>query len=141
MSTVTGPLNLITDVDGLRVGNAHDVRVRSGVTVVLPDAPAIAAVDVRGGAPGTRETDLLSPTTVVERIDAVVLGGGSAFGLDAASAVMTALEPDQIVFTKEHHHCPQRRLTRKEMLLFWGLRIYLVFMIGVVVYQIWTGVR
>ena len=57
------------------------------------------------------------------------------------SSVMTALEPDQIISTKEHHHCPRRRLTRKEMLLFWALRIYLVFMVGVVVYQIWTGVR
>jgi len=55
--------------------------------------------------------------------------------------VMTALEPDQIISTKEHHHCPRRRLTRTEMVLFWGLRIYLVFMVGVVVYQIWTGVR
>ena len=57
------------------------------------------------------------------------------------TAVMTALEPDQIVSTKEHHHCPRRRLTRNEMVLFWALRIYLVFMVGVVVYQIWTGVR
>jgi len=57
------------------------------------------------------------------------------------TSVMTALEPDQIIFTKEHHHCPQRQLTRIEMVLFWGLRIYLVFMVGVVVYQIWTGVR
>jgi hypothetical protein len=57
------------------------------------------------------------------------------------SSVMTALEPDQIISTKEHHHCPRRRLTRIEMILFWGLRIYLVFMVGVVVYQIWTGVR
>ncbi|MGA2980991.1 MAG: hypothetical protein ABSD76_15490 [Terriglobales bacterium] len=57
------------------------------------------------------------------------------------TSVMTALEPDQIVSTKEHHHCPRRRLTRTEMLLFWALRIYLVFMVGVVVYQIWTSVR
>jgi len=57
------------------------------------------------------------------------------------TSVMTALEPDQIVFTKEHHHCPRRRLTWTEKVLFWGLRIYLVFMVGVVVYQIWTSVR
>jgi hypothetical protein len=57
------------------------------------------------------------------------------------TSVMTALEPDQIISTKEHHHCPRRRLTRTEMILFWALRVYLVFMVGVVVYQIWTGVR
>jgi hypothetical protein len=57
------------------------------------------------------------------------------------ASVITALEPDQIISTKEHHHCPRRRLTRTEMVLFWGLRIYLVFMVGVVVYQIWKGVR
>ncbi|MGA7559183.1 MAG: hypothetical protein WCF61_13615 [Terriglobales bacterium] len=57
------------------------------------------------------------------------------------TSVMTALEPDQIIFAKEHHHCPRRKLTRTEMILFWALRIYLVFMVGVVVYQIWTGAR
>jgi len=84
-----GPLNRLTDVAGLAVGNAEDHRVRSGVTVVLADPDgtgigAVAAVDVRGGAPGTSETDALDPTCIVERVPAVVLSGGSAFGLDAA---------------------------------------------------------
>ncbi|WP_448192487.1 P1 family peptidase [Azospirillum sp. sgz301742] len=86
-----GPRNLITDVDGIRVGNAADTRVRTGVTVILPDAPAVAAVDVRGGAPGTRETDALNPSCLVDRADAVVLSGGSAFGLEAASAAASWL--------------------------------------------------
>ena len=86
-----GPLNLITDVERIRVGNAEDARVRTGVTVVLPDGPCLAAVDVRGGAPGTRETDALDPTCLVDRVDAVVLSGGSAFGLEAGSAVVNWL--------------------------------------------------
>ena len=80
--------NLITDVAGLRVGNAADPRLKSGATVLTADAPFVAAVDVRGGAPGTRETDLLAPGRLVEAVDAIVLAGGSAFGLDAASGVM-----------------------------------------------------
>ncbi len=83
--------NLITDVPGLSVGNADDVRLKSGVTVVICDAPAIASGHVMGGYPGTRETDLLSPEDSVGTIDAVVLSGGSAFGLDAATGVMPAL--------------------------------------------------
>jgi len=83
-----GPRNTITDVDGLKVGQADDASAWSGVTVVLPDARAVAGVDVRGGAPGTRETEVLAPSNLVDRIDAVVLSGGSAFGLDAASGVM-----------------------------------------------------
>jgi L-aminopeptidase/D-esterase-like protein len=83
--------NLITDVAGIRVGNAADAMLRSGVTVILCDEPAVAGGHVMGGAPGTRETDLLSPEYTVERVDAVVFSGGSAFGLDAASGVMAAL--------------------------------------------------
>ena len=79
--------NLITDVAGIRVGHAQDARLASGVTAIVFDEPSVAAVDVRGGAPGTRETDLLDAHRTVERIDAVVLSGGSAFGLDAASGV------------------------------------------------------
>src|SRR5712692_4520817 len=83
--------NLITDVAGIRVGHADDVRLASGVTAIVFDEPAVAAVDVRGGAPGTRETDLLEPHRTIERIDAVVLSGGSAYGLDAGSGVQAYL--------------------------------------------------
>ncbi|HEX2892174.1 P1 family peptidase [Vineibacter terrae] len=83
-----GPRNLITDVDGILVGNAEDHRVRSGTTVVLCEQPACASVDVRGGGPGTRETDLLDPSCMVNAIDAIALSGGSAFGLSAADGVM-----------------------------------------------------
>ena len=86
-----GPLNLITDVPGLRVGNAADPGLRSGVTVLLGDRPFAAAVHVMGGAPGTRETDLLAPDKLVAGVDALVLSGGSAFGLDAASGVVDGL--------------------------------------------------
>ena len=86
-----GKRNLITDVPGIRVGNAGHGKHLTGVTVVLPDNAAIAAVDVRGGGPGTRETDALDPAALVERVDAIVLSGGSAFGLDAASGVTSWL--------------------------------------------------
>ncbi|MEQ1888240.1 MAG: P1 family peptidase [Alphaproteobacteria bacterium] len=82
---VPGPLNLISDVDGIRVGNAEDHAARSGVSIVLPEWPCTGGVDIRGGAPGTRETDLLNPSCLVDRVDAVVLSGGSVYGLDAAS--------------------------------------------------------
>jgi len=81
------PQNRITDIPGLRVGHATDLRLASGVTAILFDQPAVAAVDVRGGGPGTRETDLLDPERTVERVDAFVLSGGSAFGLDAGAGV------------------------------------------------------
>lgn len=87
----TGPLNLITDVPGFRVGNATDLSVKSGVTVMVADSPFTTGVHVMGGAPGTRETDLLAPDKTVQQVDALVLSGGSAFGLDAASGVTDAL--------------------------------------------------
>ncbi|MFB7914689.1 P1 family peptidase [Streptomyces sp. NPDC056061] len=93
--TTTGPLDALTDVAGLRVGHARvaGAGALSGTTVVLaPEGGAVAAVDVRGGGPGTRETDALDPRNLVQRIDAVVLTGGSAYGLDAASGVMAWLE-------------------------------------------------
>ena len=77
--------NLITDVPGVRVGHADDAELGSGTTVVVFDKPAVASIDVRGGGPGTRESALLDPAQTVEGIDAIVLSGGSAFGLDAAS--------------------------------------------------------
>ncbi|MGE0025218.1 MAG: P1 family peptidase [Hyphomicrobium sp.] len=86
-----GPRNLITDVHGIAVGNAHSADVQSGVTVVRPDSRAIAACDVRGGAPGTRETDALDPANLVDAVDAVVLSGGSVYGLDAMSGAVAWL--------------------------------------------------
>ncbi len=88
---ILGPRNLITDVAGLRVGNAHDDRLKSGTTVLVGERPFIASVDVMGGAPGARETELLAPDKMVQEVDALVLSGGSAFGLDAASGVMDRL--------------------------------------------------
>lgn len=82
-----GARNLITDVAGLKVGQAQDLGVRSGVTVILPDDRAVCACDVRGGAPGTRETDALAPENLVDAVDAVVLSGGSVYGLAAADGV------------------------------------------------------
>ena len=89
--TQPGPLNLITDVPGLTVGNARDDRLKSGVTVLVGDAPMVAGVNVMGGAPGTRETDLLAPDKMVQAVDALVLSGGSAFGLAAAQGVQDGL--------------------------------------------------
>ncbi|MCF1707803.1 P1 family peptidase [Tabrizicola sp. J26] len=86
-----GPRNLITDVEGLTVGNAEDTKVRTGSTVLLGDKPFTAAVCVMGGAPGTRETDLLAPDKLVQEVDALVLSGGSTFGLDAASGAVDGL--------------------------------------------------
>ncbi|MFE7130028.1 P1 family peptidase [Streptomyces sp. NPDC057638] len=110
MARSAGPRDALTDVAGLRVGHAQvpGERALSGTTVVLaPEGGAVAAVDVRGGGPGTRETDALDPRNLVQRIDAVVLTGGSAYGLDAAGGVMAWLEergrgvrvggPDQVV--------------------------------------------
>lgn len=82
-----GPLNLITDVAGLKVGQAQDVAARSGVTVILADTPATAAVDVRGGGPASRETDVLRPENLVQQVDAIVLSGGSVYGLGSGDAV------------------------------------------------------
>lgn len=101
-----GPKNRMTDVAGLTVGHATDHVLRSGVTVVLCEEPAIAAVQVLGGAPGTRETDLLEPHNTVQTVDAVVLSGGSAFGLDAASGVQAGLREAGRGFAVGPHHIP-----------------------------------
>lgn len=86
-----GPRNLITDIPGLLVGNAQDDALKSGATVLTAQQPFTASVHVMGGAPGSRETDLLAPDKSVLNIDALVLSGGSAFGLDACSGVMDGL--------------------------------------------------
>src|SRR6266849_10034569 len=86
----------ITDIPGIRVGHDTNREAATGCTVILCDTPAVGGVDVRGGAPATRETDLLRPMNLVEEVNAVVLTGGSAYGLDAASGVMRYLEEHDI---------------------------------------------
>ncbi|MEJ5223983.1 MAG: P1 family peptidase [Anaerolineales bacterium] len=90
--------NAITDIPGIEVGHAENPEALTGCTVVLCRQGAVAGVDVRGGAPGTRETDLLSPLNLVEKVHAILLAGGSAFGLDSASGVMRYLEEQGIGF-------------------------------------------
>lgn len=101
-----GPLNLITDVPGLRVGNAEDHDLRSGVTVLMGDRSLAAAVKVMGGSPGTRETDLLASDKMVQHVDALVLAGGSAFGLDACQGVMDRLRAAGRGFAVGPAHVP-----------------------------------
>ncbi len=86
----------ITDIEGIKIGHAQDLAAATGCTVVIGEAGLTAGVDVRGGAPGTRETDLLDPVNLVEQIHAVVMAGGSSFGLDAASGIMQYLEEKKI---------------------------------------------
>jgi L-aminopeptidase/D-esterase-like protein len=88
--------NTITDVHGIRVGHAQDRRALTGCTVILCPKGAVAGVDVRGGAPGTRETDLLNPVNLVEQVHAVLLAGGSSFGLEAATGVVRYLAEKKI---------------------------------------------
>ncbi|GFN36759.1 P1 family peptidase [Tepidimicrobium xylanilyticum] len=87
-----------TNIDGIKVGHAQDIEAGTGCTVIICEEGATAGVDVRGGSPGTRETDLLNPQNLVDKIHAVMLSGGSAFGLDAASGVMKYLEERGIGF-------------------------------------------
>lgn len=88
----------ILDIEGLKVGQVENPEAKTGVTVVIAEKGAVCGVDVRGAAPGTRETDLLSPINAMEKVQAVVLSGGSAFGLEAASGVMDYLEEKNIGF-------------------------------------------
>ena len=101
-----GPRNLITDVPGILVGNAQNRDLKSGVTVITGAAPFTASVHVMGGAPGTRETDLLAPDKTVTAVDAIVLSGGSAFGLAAADGVATALRAAGRGFEAAGHCVP-----------------------------------
>src|SRR5512136_3183661 len=86
----------ITDIRGIEVGQAQDDEALTGCTVILCRQGAVGGVDVRGSAPGTRETDLLNPINLVDKVHAVVLAGGSAFGLEAASGVMKYLAEQKI---------------------------------------------
>jgi L-aminopeptidase/D-esterase-like protein len=86
------PVGGITDIEGIKVGHFTDSRRPTGCTVILCERGAVASVEVRGSAPGTRETDLLSPTNLIQEVHAILLTGGSAFGLDAATGVVRWLE-------------------------------------------------
>ena len=90
-TTCVGAKNLITDVPGIKVGNSHDVDVLTGTTVILPDERAVCGAAIVGGGPGTRETDALGADKLVDAVDAVVLSGGSVYGLAAADGVVAAL--------------------------------------------------
>lgn len=97
---------MITDIPGLLVGQASDPVLKSGVTVLTADAPFTAGVHIMGGAPGTRETDLLAPDKTVQQVDAIVLSGGSAFGLAAADGVAAAMKADGKGFAVGPHRVP-----------------------------------
>lgn len=88
----------VLPLSGLQIGHAHDASVKTGVTVLLPDSPALCAVDVRGGGPGTRETDTLALGGLVDRVHAIVLAGGSVYGLAAADAICNDLGAQAIGF-------------------------------------------
>ena len=90
--------NAITDVPGIKVGHAHDGEALTGCTVILSERGAVGGVDQRGGAPGTRETDPLRPMHLVQKVHAILLSGGSAFGLDAATGVVRFLEERRVGF-------------------------------------------
>jgi L-aminopeptidase/D-esterase-like protein len=96
----------ITDIPGIRVGHDTNLEAGTGCTVILCTPPAVGGVDVRGGAPATRETDLLRPMHMVNEVNAIVLAGGSAFGLDAASGVMRYLEEQGIGYDTGVAHVP-----------------------------------
>ena len=109
MNYVPGPTNLITDVRGIKVGNAQNDDALTGVTVLVCGAEgATASVDVRGGAPGTRDTDALHPSCLVEKIHAITLSGGSIFGLEAASGVISWLSSQGVgmQFARQRHRIP-----------------------------------
>ncbi len=86
-----GPANSLADIEGFRIGCAEDLAALTGVTVIVPEARAVCGVDIRGGGPGTRETDALAPENLVDAVDAIVLAGGSVYGLAAADGVVAAM--------------------------------------------------
>jgi L-aminopeptidase/D-esterase-like protein len=101
-----GQQDAITDIMGLKVGQAHDAHVNTGVTVILPDNPVAMGVDVRGGGPGTRDTEALDPCCLVEKVHGLVLSGGSVFGLAAADGVTSYLSEQGIGLSLGAKHVP-----------------------------------
>lgn len=105
-SAGTADAGALTEVPGVKVGHFTDARRPTGCTVILTEEGAVGGVDVRGSAPGTRETDLLNPTNLVDKVHAVLLSGGSAFGLEAATGVVRYLEERKIGFNVGVAHVP-----------------------------------
>jgi len=108
----TAMKNTITDVPGLRVGQTHDSRVATGVTALVFDEPAVASIATLGGAPGLRDTGLLEPEMTVGAVDAILLSGGSAFGLDAAGGAMAAFTGAMPAMTRDHSSNIRLPITR-----------------------------
>ena len=101
-----GKRNLITDVDGFVVGQAEDREIKTGVSVLTAENPFVAGINIMGGAPGTRDTELLAPDKIVQAVNGIVLSGGSVFGLDAASGVASAMRDEGKGFQFGGHVMP-----------------------------------
>ena len=105
-SAIAGPTNSLLDVGHVRIGHSHNSEIKTGVTAIIPTRPVVMGVDVRGGGPGTRETEALNPHCLVERVHGLVFSGGSVFGLAAADQIVQRLSADKIGLELAGMHVP-----------------------------------